>query len=955
MTSNYNRGVASGNSDSLSTASTLVTPVTDGKFNKPYATGSNSSARKESGRANPGEKGKDKAPTHIIDSLKSKSVGGYEVPEIPSCMKPPTPVRQAPKPVRKHLPTRQTAYGLPSSSWASPPLEAHRPGYEQSYSPQSQTGKIPAGVQRILVPYYPPTIPEEPPDDVPLRGASSTRHVESKAQGLWNGSTNTDLTLHLELEVVEDLDTLLEEFSRLCMLGCFTACKQFVRDNLANHLFLPYVRIQLAEMMLRQGDYTSMVDLGYQNPPHQPADEHQRLLDDYLALMTLLAENHDPKTGRFAYHGIMSQVLEDLSRRSQSDEMGSTETNMLATALRLSIESCHEASRHQLNQKINHMFPPKFWRSLYSDMLRNGRVWDLSEPFLAIGFVNGITEVFSNIFEEQSLSEAVGKLVSQWLETAPSDDVLTVSALLDFLMSLLTEYLYWDNGADSIIEGILHHSTPLAHALVQYDQGLLRTRPYLQWVLATARRAHEKASTDVESFVQYLERQGGDTSYTDRRSLPQYIPLDQENPGWQLPKAAPQFQDPVRLALKMARDLGDYKTEVIALQQLILLLENPTKEFAELCEVQRSTGDLVGYVNTLISKYLVSDTEESKHELQEALSDEILIDGVADVLDEDLVWKAHELLQSLRTSRIRARLGHRTSRGAGKSMSAVLPAARNRFPREDGSFIKRSTMATTPNNALGRNRVRVLPTDSLSAISTRDKPIRTRSSGTSLSDSELESWSDSSYHSGVPQKTIPGPARREVFPKAKSITKPNSMGAWPFPVDEEDGTQDADPGGETGSVSKALERRTSGSEKVAKQDTHLPRTAEQPPQARSPPTSLPVPSYMEHPSSSGSGVESNRGLRSLVSYGRTDNGEQQRHEENRHGKNPDRTPVSPRHLNQGTGHNEQRVDSNLKPAEHVPQPVAVPESAPGPSGTGNKNSGELPGDSGVGERAFILS
>lgn len=177
--------------------------------------------------------------------------------------------------------------------------------------------------------------PGKPPNDlIPARpGEAAVLKIlsECKAQGHWNATTRTDLTVHLELDVVEDHDEHFEEFSRLCMLGSFTACKQYVRDHLTKQLHLPYVRVQLAEMFLRQGDYASVIATNPETANRQfdSATEEDRLLEDYVYLTKLLAKNHDPKTGHFIYSGTMSRALHDIARRSQSSELESIEVSYL--------------------------------------------------------------------------------------------------------------------------------------------------------------------------------------------------------------------------------------------------------------------------------------------------------------------------------------------------------------------------------------------------------------------------------------------------------------------------------------------------------------------------------------------------------------------------------------------------------------------------------------------------
>ena len=389
-----------------------------------------------------------------------------------------------------------------------------------------------------------------------------------------------------------------------------------------------------------------------------------------------------------------------------------------------------------MKRTIERMFPPKFWGDFYFSMLRNGRIWDAFEPIMAMGFVKGIAAVVRDIFPGQTMTQAMRKLVTQWTEDVPSHDVLTISALLDFFMSLVTEYLYWDIGYDNAIQMILWESTPLALALVQNNQSFLKTRPYLRWVLTTSRHAYEKASKDLDLYIQHLRDQEGVTSYSGRRYLPQYIPYAQENPGWQLPDAAPEFREPIKLVLRMARDLSDYKTEAMSLQQLILLSKDPATEFAELCEMQKSTGDLVGYVNSLISRYLVTNTDDARMELLVALSDEILNEGVSEVLDEDLVWKSNMLLYSLKGGSLGNRMAHHFTKTIEKGLSRELRIARGKLSKPE----KQSTRKRFKNTMPAGGGLRRSPWESLDTDTDSSSWSSSWSSGSS---SDSYSYSDS--------------------------------------------------------------------------------------------------------------------------------------------------------------------------------------------------------------------
>jgi hypothetical protein len=100
--------------------------------------------------------------------------------------------------------------------------------------------------------------------------------------------------------------------------------------------------------------------------------------------------------------------------------------------------------------------------------------------------------------------------------------------------------------------------------------------------------------------------------------------------------------------------------EVLSLQLLIRFSADPRKEFKDLCYLQKSVReDYVGYIDTLVSSYLVSDTKEAETQLYEDLSAQIMGTNCVDYLPGDLFFMANLLLYSLpgevKTSRVALR------------------------------------------------------------------------------------------------------------------------------------------------------------------------------------------------------------------------------------------------------------------------------------------------------------
>jgi hypothetical protein len=73
-----------------------------------------------------------------------------------------------------------------------------------------------------------------------------------------NIAQTTDITLHSELEIVEDISVDLEEFSRLCRIGNFAVAKYHFMKSLYDHKDNLHVSVQYVQMLLESGDYKTL-------------------------------------------------------------------------------------------------------------------------------------------------------------------------------------------------------------------------------------------------------------------------------------------------------------------------------------------------------------------------------------------------------------------------------------------------------------------------------------------------------------------------------------------------------------------------------------------------------------------------------------------------------------------------------------------------------------------------
>jgi hypothetical protein len=85
---------------------------------------------------------------------------------------------------------------------------------------------------------------------------------------IWNTSTRQDTTIHFNLDIEEDSEEPLEEFSRLKRLGNFKAAGEFFQANLFGYIEdSPYVAVEYADMLLEQGDYERLFELNQDYGP----------------------------------------------------------------------------------------------------------------------------------------------------------------------------------------------------------------------------------------------------------------------------------------------------------------------------------------------------------------------------------------------------------------------------------------------------------------------------------------------------------------------------------------------------------------------------------------------------------------------------------------------------------------------------------------------------------------
>lgn len=94
------------------------------------------------------------------------------------------------------------------------------------------------------------------------------------ADVIWNPSSSRDTTVHLEVDIEDDIEGYLEEFSRLSRLGHFKEAEQRFEQNLIDNIRSEPVLLEYMDMLSNRGDYI-MKEFLRGSLPRDPPPSHE--------------------------------------------------------------------------------------------------------------------------------------------------------------------------------------------------------------------------------------------------------------------------------------------------------------------------------------------------------------------------------------------------------------------------------------------------------------------------------------------------------------------------------------------------------------------------------------------------------------------------------------------------------------------------------------------------------
>ncbi|KAK4178608.1 hypothetical protein QBC36DRAFT_324380 [Triangularia setosa] len=415
-----------------------------------------------------------------------------------------------------------------------------------------------------------------------------------------------NMSVRLEFDVEEDWDTDLEEFCRFRRLGRFKDAQDYFDQNLERYSTIPYIRVQYAEMLISSGNFKLFRDLRLLPeflPPvgEESLDELNRgkLAANY-ALLDLLSQRHFPDYVQTAWR-IVENTLKALSAEQV---MGSTEIQLLSLCLRVlyRLEICtHEGILDVAKIYAKYLFD---WSRLYREIAAEDCIWDVRDLLVASTSVFGWHDTSTMFFGTSYLPKIMDLISNDWIR--PNYDEPSTLGLLDLFTSLILQ----DHGKEMAVRNhlLLEYATLFARSIRDHDEGLMRSRPYLQWLLAKS-VLEITAVPERPDGIRLKDFNGLEIRHKNGIHLPIYVPKDgSARPSWDMffTRSTPTQRHTAEVAVATAEAIGDYTLKAEALKVLILLSQTPGRSMADLCRLQLEVqGDTEGYLATRLSSYLL--------------------------------------------------------------------------------------------------------------------------------------------------------------------------------------------------------------------------------------------------------------------------------------------------------------------------------------------------------------
>ncbi|KAJ4347843.1 uncharacterized protein N0V89_009213 [Didymosphaeria variabile] len=436
------------------------------------------------------------------------------------------------------------------------------------------------------------------------RSPSQQRDTPSIAAGLaCNASQSMDVTLHLQLEIADDISDDLEEFSRLCRLGNFARASRYLTEHLIGQEQNPYVYVQYAHSLYDSGNYADLLSL--QTQPHSTFDasRHGAITQEWKLLKdgATIHSNQAPQASQYA------QVC-----REQWNNYAMAENKSASTQLQTMIISLRNLGyMSRFGAGVDESLVRRAFSLLpLADLMREEKSWDFRDSFVSLVQADPGQELLSDLFGASLPVYLVDTVLKKWEAYAPYSEISTKLAFLDMAESVLFE-----SSPNDESWRLLDKITEIMSSLLQRDGALMKSRQYIRWILlkvAYEARGRREALASTPPGNPGMFSNAGNFL-----RLLLYAPCYSETPTLSKPKHENDPEPFLKIALDAARAIQDYETEVLCLQALTRFSAEPKAFYDQLAQLQQHTQhDIQGCLRTLLSSYMYCTDEISRAKLK---------------------------------------------------------------------------------------------------------------------------------------------------------------------------------------------------------------------------------------------------------------------------------------------------------------------------------------------------
>ncbi|KAF4813055.1 hypothetical protein CGCTS75_v013801 [Colletotrichum tropicale] len=434
------------------------------------------------------------------------------------------------------------------------------------------------------------------------------------------------------MDMTEDVEEELEEFSRLRRIGHFKAARRYFEEHLESCIENAYVLDQYSQFLLEISDVHTLTKLAREYPA---GDGQKAISASWVFICKRALQFDDDACAQNVW-----RKTPDLRKLLRNwPKLDSTELQRLTNNLRV-VKSSLEASTEEYNAEE--------YGQLYAHLQHEDRIWDFRDlcyGLLAVKSLEGTIHcLFSKYLStDNENAEDVIQVIQHHWEIAAGDEVTSL-ALLD-IFTLFTMWAldaasnhYDDDSADNSEElqtakmylKIAHH---YATEVLRQNPLNLKSRPYLQWVIVKVlveRNTDAAASWGQDALTRYLSNLRGEAQVSTGafrgmlsfQDLIYYTPNQDEAPNWKPGSSisfTPEQEKAIHMVARNARELGDVLLEAACLQQLGYSSLSPEGYILDLCNLWRSVGNRSGLLRAYLYRYILKRSPDASNDLRSDL------------------------------------------------------------------------------------------------------------------------------------------------------------------------------------------------------------------------------------------------------------------------------------------------------------------------------------------------